>query len=380
MVTPGPEKGKTVADEPSIVIAPPASVHTSELPEGNVQRDEEKIEHQESEIRDVEEETPIRLDETLDDYYYRSYTEKKAANLDTPVWKLKQCDTFVDWQVCWEWFKGVFPPSEIKFQEEQTYERTYHAYLQESAHASSTTHGIVREWRNMQKEWEAFEASKKEIAVEKAQMAVLKTELEADKAKFEDEQKTEEWSAMGWKKKAEAEAALLAEERKRWKEACERDNNEKRTLRNEAVNLKAEIEKLKKEKTDVETVATKAWSHRERSEQKEVETCETLAHRNKEIAELTSLLLEQEQTKEEHDAAKKDLQLVQVEKAELARRLSEIDKKLEDAETARVTAESIMGPLTNNMLWMQHHGVINIVNSIMNSIKLDESVAKLMVT
>ncbi|KAJ0793606.1 hypothetical protein HanOQP8_Chr01g0031251 [Helianthus annuus] len=46
----------------------------------------------------------------------------------------------------------------------------------------------------------------------------------------------------------------------------------------------------------------------------------------------------------------------------------------------RVTAESIMDPLINNMLWMQHHGVINIVNSILNSIELDESVAKLMVT
>ncbi|KAJ0742823.1 hypothetical protein HanPI659440_Chr10g0368571 [Helianthus annuus] len=32
------------------------------------------------------------------------------------------------------------------------------------------------------------------------------------------------------------------------------------------------------------------------------------------------------------------------------------------------------------MLWLQHHGIINVANSILNSIELDESVAKLMVT
>ncbi|KAM0027517.1 hypothetical protein Hdeb2414_s0019g00541141 [Helianthus debilis subsp. tardiflorus] len=32
------------------------------------------------------------------------------------------------------------------------------------------------------------------------------------------------------------------------------------------------------------------------------------------------------------------------------------------------------------MLWMQHHGIINIANSILNSIDLDQTVANLMVT
>ncbi|KAF5797853.1 hypothetical protein HanRHA438_Chr07g0296331 [Helianthus annuus] len=215
MVTTVLERGKTIVDEPPIVIAPSASAHTSEPSEGNVKRDEDKIEHQESEVHDTEEESPIRPNETPGDYYYRLYTEKKPTDLHTPVWKLKQGDTFSNYQVCREWFQGAFPHTEIKFQEEQTHERIYRAYLQETASASSTSHRIMREWRSMQKEWEAFEASKKEIAIEKAQMVVLKTKLEANKAKFEDEQKPKEWSAVGWKKKAEAEAALLEEERKR---------------------------------------------------------------------------------------------------------------------------------------------------------------------
>ncbi|MFS7912427.1 hypothetical protein Hanom_Chr02g00129821 [Helianthus anomalus] len=32
------------------------------------------------------------------------------------------------------------------------------------------------------------------------------------------------------------------------------------------------------------------------------------------------------------------------------------------------------------MLWMQHHGIINVANSILNSIDLDQTVANLMVT
>ncbi|KAF5785510.1 hypothetical protein HanRHA438_Chr10g0441911 [Helianthus annuus] len=43
-------------------------------------------------------------------------------------------------------------------------------------------------------------------------------------------------------------------------------------------------------------------------------------------------------------------------------------------------AESLVEPLTNNMLWMMYHGIINVANSILNSTELDQSVAKLLVT
>ncbi|XP_022008623.1 kinectin-like [Helianthus annuus] len=161
---------------------------------------------------------------------------------------------------------------------------------------------------------------------------------------------------MSWKKKAEAEATLLSEERKRWREICEKDNSEKIVLRNNVNNLKTEIEKLKKEKTEAEAARDEARSHRERSEQRE------------------------EQTKAELESAKKDLQLVRVENAEAMRRLTETEEKLENSKTARVTAESLVEPLNNNILWMQHHGIINVANSILNSIDLDQIVANLMVT
>ncbi|MFS8019253.1 hypothetical protein Hanom_Chr15g01401611 [Helianthus anomalus] len=71
----------------------------------------------------------------------------------------------------------------------------------------------------------------------------------------------------------------------------------------------AEIEKLKKETADAEAARDEARSHREKSEQREVQTCATLALKDKEIDELTSLLSEHEQIKAELESAKKDLQL-----------------------------------------------------------------------
>ncbi|KAJ0561206.1 hypothetical protein HanHA300_Chr06g0220231 [Helianthus annuus] len=94
-----------------------------------------------------------------------------------------------------------------------------------------------------------------------------------------------------------------------------------------------------------------------------------LSPRNKEIEELTSLLIDQEQVKAELEFAKKDLQLVKVEIAEATRRLTGTEEKLESSKTARVTAKSLVEPLKNDMLWMQHHRIIN-----------DHTVANLTVT
>ncbi|MFS8021445.1 hypothetical protein Hanom_Chr16g01427481 [Helianthus anomalus] len=226
-------------------------------------------------------------EETLGDYYYRCYSEKRASDINAPVWKLKHGDTFSDWQICRDWLLGVFPPAEVKFQEERSHDQTYHAYLEETASSTSTTHRI------------------KEANEEKAKVALLRAKLKADQARFESEQKSEECSVARWKRKAEAKAALLSEERKHWREICEKDNNEKMGLRNNINNLKVEIEKLKKEKIKAEAARDEARSHRERSEQREVQNCTTLALKNKEIDKLTSLLSDQEQMKAELESAKK---------------------------------------------------------------------------
>ncbi|KAJ0577606.1 hypothetical protein HanIR_Chr05g0237941 [Helianthus annuus] len=330
----------------------------------------------------VSKQSPIRPEETLGDYYYRTYTEKDAADPHAPVWNLKKGDTFADWHVCQDWLQGIIPLGEVKFQEDRSYEQTYQSYFAETASHVSTTHRIVREWYSMHKEQKSFMAAQKKFAEDERRLAQLMAKLEANQAKFETERKTEEWSVAGWRRKAEAEAALLSEERKNWRKICEKDNAEKANLRNIINNLKAEVEnlknqdaeveRLKKEKVDMEAALVEARSHREPSEQREVQALTTLAVRDKELEELTALVSDQEQLK-------KDLELAHSENTETSRRLTEVEEKLENSETARVTAESELDPLKNDMAWLKDRGIACVAEFVLNSEELDKTVANLMV-
>ncbi|MFS7955420.1 hypothetical protein Hanom_Chr07g00642411 [Helianthus anomalus] len=351
------KKEKFVPEDP--VITNPVSAPTLELV--NVER---KPAGDQGASSYNDENDPLRPDETLGDHYYKTYTERKASEVHTPVSNLKKGDTFSNLRVCRDWLHGTFPPSEIKFQEDRAPEQAYHAYLEEAARYTSTTHRIVREWRSMCKEWVAFEASKKKISEDKARVIQMKVTLEADRAKFESELKTEEWSIAGWRRKAEAEAALLSKELKNWREICEKDNNEKMGLRISLNNLKAEVERLIKQDAETEILE----QEKAEAEASEVHTCATLALRDKEIEELTSLLPEQEQLKAEVESTKKYLELERIEKAETSRHLAETEDKLENSETARATAESELEPLKSDMLWLKERGTISVSLSIFDNI------------
>ncbi|KAJ0437145.1 hypothetical protein HanHA300_Chr16g0598701 [Helianthus annuus] len=168
-----PEKGKSAQEIPITTSPSAAFGFVPENIERNPGGDQGSFIH-------ADENSPIRPDETTGDYYYRCYSEKQADEVHAPVWKLKKGDTFSDWHVCREWLQGTFPPGEIKFQQGRPHEQTYHAYLEEAATYTSTTHRIVREWRSMHKEWAAFEASKKKAAKDEARATLLRAKLEAD--------------------------------------------------------------------------------------------------------------------------------------------------------------------------------------------------------
>ncbi|KAJ0887514.1 hypothetical protein HanRHA438_Chr09g0391661 [Helianthus annuus] len=291
-------------------------------------------------------------------------------------------DTFADWHVCQDWLQGILLPGEIKFQEDRSYEQAYQSYVAETASHVSTTHRIVREWYSMHKEQKSFVAAQKKFSNDERRLAQLMAKLKDDQAMFEAERKTEEWSVAGWKRKAEAETALLSKERKNWRKICEKDNAEKANLRTIISNLKADVEKLKnqdaeverlkKEKADAEAALAEARSHRERSEQREVQVLTTLAIRDKELEELTALVSDQEQLK-------KDLELARSDYTETSRRLTEVEEKLENSETAQVTAESELEPLKNDMAWLKDHGIACVAESVLNSKELDKTVAELVV-
>ncbi|MFS7998182.1 hypothetical protein Hanom_Chr12g01150721 [Helianthus anomalus] len=183
------EKGKTAQEIPATASPSMAS--------GFMPNNIEKVSvEDQGSFSDADKNSPIRPDETLGDYYYITYSEKNASEIH---------------------LQGTFPPGEIKFQEGHLHDQTYHAYLEEVASYTSTTHRIVREWHSMHKEWTTFKASNKKATKDENRVAQMRAKLEADQAKFENDRKTEECSVAGWKRKAEAEAALLFEEHKNWK-------------------------------------------------------------------------------------------------------------------------------------------------------------------
>ncbi|MFS7905768.1 hypothetical protein Hanom_Chr01g00051541 [Helianthus anomalus] len=288
------EKGKSSQEIP--VTASP-SMASGFMPENS-----EKVSAEDQgSFSDADKSSPIRPYETLGDYNYRTYSEKNASKIHVPIWNLKKGDTFSDWRVCRDWLQGTFPPGEIKFQEGRLHDQTYHAYLEESASYTSTTHRI------------------KKVAKDENRAAHLRAKLEADQAKFEKDRRTEEWSVADWKRKAEAEASLLSEERKNWKKICEKDNAEKMGLRNVIHNLKAE------------------------------------------------------------EQLKKDLKLTHTEKAETSRRLAETEEKLENSETARATEEIELVPLKSDMTLLKERGIASVFESVLNSEELDKMVVRLVV-
>ncbi|KAJ0533888.1 hypothetical protein HanIR_Chr09g0413591 [Helianthus annuus] len=250
----------------------------------------------------VSKRSPIRPAETLGDYYYRSYSEKDAADLHAPVWNLKKGDTFADWHACQDWLQGILPPGSARLR-----------------------NGLLLVGR---------EGPKLKL------LPFLKNVKIGRK-----------FVKKIMRRKQISVLSLITSKLK---------------------NQDAEVERLKKEKADLEAALAEARSHRERSEQREVQALSTLAIRDKELEELTALVSDQERLK-------KDLELARSEHAESSRRLTETEEKLENSETARASAESELGPLKNDMTWLKDRGIACVVESVLNSKELDKTVADLVV-
>ncbi|MFS7906325.1 hypothetical protein Hanom_Chr01g00057951 [Helianthus anomalus] len=68
----------------------------------------------------------------------------------------------------------------------------------------------------------------------------------------------------------------------------------------------------------------------------------------------------------------KNLDLEWTKQDETSRRLTKIEDKLENSETARATAESELEPLKSDMLWLKEHMNASVAESVLNSEELDK--------
>ncbi|KAJ0488655.1 hypothetical protein HanHA300_Chr12g0435231 [Helianthus annuus] len=96
VVARGPEKGKSAQEDPL------ATFPTAGFASAPVNVEKIPVEDQSS-FAYANENSPIRPDETLGDYYYRTYSEKNASDIHAPVWNSKKGDTFSDCRVCRDW-------------------------------------------------------------------------------------------------------------------------------------------------------------------------------------------------------------------------------------------------------------------------------------
>ncbi|KAJ0539635.1 hypothetical protein HanHA300_Chr08g0288631 [Helianthus annuus] len=178
---------------------------------------------------------------------------------------------------------------------------------------------------------------------------------------------------------------MLAEERRKLRAACERDNKQMFSARTEITNLKARVEELKKSEAYYKDKYEEAKSHRERVEvelsQQSISKDKDLAGKDVEIAKLLRGLREvQESLKAERqksDSIEIDLtaEKVKAETADEAHKASQAALNVAQENYAEV--ESTVEPLITDLGWLQHYGVAYVANSILNATELDRAVAAL---
>ncbi|KAM0056622.1 hypothetical protein Hdeb2414_s0006g00220571 [Helianthus debilis subsp. tardiflorus] len=111
-----------------------------------------------------------------------------------------------------------------------------------------------------------------------------KAQLAEEKEAFEQEKKSEEWGLKGLKKKLRASEDTLAEERRKWRMACERDNKQMFAVRTKITNLKVRVEELKKSESDYKDKYEEAKSHCEHVEVLQVELSQQIITKDKDLA------------------------------------------------------------------------------------------------
>ncbi|MFS7981506.1 hypothetical protein Hanom_Chr10g00951731 [Helianthus anomalus] len=209
------------------------------------------------------------------------------------------------------------------------------------------------------------------------------------------EKKAEEWGLQGVKLKLQESEDTLAEERRKWRVACERENQRMFVAHTKITNLKVRVEELTKFEADFKERYEEAKSHRERVDWERVEVLQVeleqklivkdkdLAGKDVEIAELKRRLHESQETLEAEKQKGKSLEIdlmaerVKAESAKEARMVSQM--ALNVAQDNYVEVQSTMGPLINNLDWLQNYGIAHISNSIFNSAELDGAVVALIV-
>ncbi|KAJ0927534.1 hypothetical protein HanRHA438_Chr04g0183961 [Helianthus annuus] len=181
--------------------------------------------------------------------------------------------------------------------------------------------------------------------------------LEKEKAAFEKMKPTERWAASAGLEQVCSLAKLLSNERKLWKEASARENENLFHLRQELNNLKAANAALVKEKTAAETAVKEAEAEaRGAAALKEVE-----ARAAKELADANADRTKLNKVVEELQVELKTRESIL---GEVTSRATEAETRVRQAEEVRDGLATSLARVTNDHAWMRQHGIRHIVEAI----------------
>ncbi|KAM0035814.1 hypothetical protein Hdeb2414_s0015g00450971 [Helianthus debilis subsp. tardiflorus] len=283
---------------------------------------------------------------------------------------------------------GGFPLSEVRHQRDRGHDVLYRSHVFTQANCVSISHQITCELCTMYLERSSWEKHREWLAAEAKLFEQAKAQLAKEKEPFEQEKRSEEWGLQGLKNKLQASEDTLAEERRKWRVACDRDNKQMFTTRTEITNLKARVEELKKSEPDYKDKYEEAKSHRERVEVLQVELSQQIISKDKdladkdvEIAKLQRCLCEVHESLEVERRKSDSLEInlaaekVKADTVEEARKVRHAALNVAQENYAEV--QSTVEPLITDLGWLQHYGVAYIANSILNATELDRAVAVL---
>ncbi|MFS7912594.1 hypothetical protein Hanom_Chr02g00131791 [Helianthus anomalus] len=305
--------------------------------------------------------SPIHPEETLGDIYYKSYDESRADEIHAPVWKVRQ----------------------VRHQRDHGHDVLCRSHVFTQANCTSISHQITCELCTMYLERSSWVKHRERLAAEAKLFEQAKAQLAKENEPFEQEKRSEEWGLQALKNKLQASEDTLAEERRKWRVACDRDNKQMFAAHTEITNLKARVEELKKSEPDYKDKYEEAKSHRERVElsQQIISKYKDLADKDVEIAELQGHLREVHETLEAERRKSDSLEInlaaekVKAETMEEAHKVRQV--ALNVAQENDVEVQSKVEPLITDLGWLQHYGVAYVANSILNATELDRAVAAL---
>ncbi|KAJ0525740.1 hypothetical protein HanRHA438_Chr09g0395991 [Helianthus annuus] len=181
----------------------------------------------------------------------------------------------------------------------------------------------------------------------------IEVQLEREKAAFEKLKQTERWVASAGLKQVRSLAKLLSDERKLWKEACDRENEKLFRVRQELNNLKAANAALVKEKAAAEAAVKEAESRGATAlKEAEARAAQELADANADRITLNKV-------------AEVQNRVTILE--EVSSRATEAEAQANRAAEARDGLTTSLGQVTVDHAWMREHVIEHIVETILDA-------------